>query len=609
MTPHRWQQVKTVLNEVLEQPLDQQLVYLERVCGDDLELRREVESLLECSEDIEPDFLVPVLERSDGVRDEPTVSTTQETGGKQAPVCEPGTVIDGRYEIERELGRGGFSLVYLARERLYQAAGGPPILRPVVIKCLLSEHVKSEWLHRKFQHEIEALSQIDHPHVVGLLKAGELPDGQPYLVMPYIKGETLRSVIAPPGMPVSSALGIFRQLCEALTAVHAHGIIHRDLKPENIMLQPQANDEFQVKLIDFGIARLSVSQVGDTTHQSTTVGTLRYMSPEQLLEGKTSVQSDMYSLGVILVELLTGRRPFDSKAPTPYSVVMELIAQQRNGMPALDVDLPDAVKLVLARALAFEPEQRWASVVEFQSRLLESLNQPKGKSQVNLKPANRSFRWSRAMLATMVCGGLGVGVWWYETTDSKSPASIKSVPPVVSGEVQLGWSLTVEKLKNGQPDGPAFELSKEVVFDHATAYRVRINLTPTQTGHLYVINEGPGKVASVEYVKVFPTPTANQNQSAVTEQRTVRIPERDWLEFTGGAGTETFWLIWSAKPQPTLETLPVGRLASPELADLVRMFLGKTTGTRSEVVSSTLDRTLIRSTGDLIVYPLRFERR
>ncbi|MBI4748104.1 MAG: protein kinase [Acidobacteria bacterium] len=603
MTPHRWQQVKTVLNEVLEQPLDQQLVYLERVCGDDLELRREVESLLECSEDIEPEFLAPISSSSE------SGLTCPEERCLTSPFLESGTVIDGRYEIERELGRGGFSVVYLARERLYQAAGGPPILRPVVIKCLLSEHVRSEWLHRKFQHEIEALSQIDHPHVVGLLKAGELPDGQPYLVMPYIKGETLRSVIASPGMPVSSALGIFQQLCEALTAVHTHGIIHRDLKPENIMLQPQANDEFQVKLIDFGIARLSVSQVGDTTHRSTAVGTLRYMSPEQLLEGKTSVQSDIYSLGIILVELLTGRRPFDSKAPTPYSVVMELIAQQRNGMPALDVDLPDAVRRVLARALAFEPEQRWRSVAEFQSRLLESFDQPSVKSPVTLKPSSRPFRWSRAILATMVCGGLGAGVWWYETADSKSPASIKSVPPVVSGEVQLGWSLTVQKLKNGQPDGPAFELLKEAVFDHATAYRVRINLTPTQTGHVYVINEGPGKVASVEYVKVFPTPTANENQSAVTAHRTVHIPERDWLEFTGGAGTETFWLIWSAKPQPTLETLPVGRLASPELADSVRMFLGKTTGTRSEVVSSTLDRTLIRSTRDLVVYPLRFERR
>lgn len=316
MTPKRWLQIKSLFHDVLDQPINQRQVFLEEACREDIDLRQEVESLLQCANQIEDDFLAPI-EPNSGTRTPTRTDTLNEKTTPGKAELAPGEVIRSRYQIERELGRGGFSIVYLARETLYQAAGGPPITRPVVIKCLLSETIQSAWHHQKFQHEIEALSAIDHPGVVGLLEVGQLATGQPFLVMPFINGTTLRSVIKPPGMETAQAIQLIRHLCNALAAVHAKGIIHRDLKPENVMLMTTQNGEAQAKLIDFGIAKLSVSQIGATTQQPFGAGTLKYMAPEQLLDGITSPQSDIFALGIIVFEILTGRRPFDSKAATP----------------------------------------------------------------------------------------------------------------------------------------------------------------------------------------------------------------------------------------------------------------------------------------------------
>src|SRR5256885_6716975 len=162
-----------------------------------------------------------------------------------------GTLLDGRYLIERELGRGGIGVVYLARDQQFK------VRKPVVIKILLDELEASRlegWLLKKFRQEIEALALIDHPGVVGALDAGELPNGKPYLVMQYVEGVNLRSLMRVEGMDLTRVAHLMRQISQALSAAHDKGIHHRDLKPENIMLQKISEGEEYVKLIDFGIA-------------------------------------------------------------------------------------------------------------------------------------------------------------------------------------------------------------------------------------------------------------------------------------------------------------------------------------------------------------------
>src|SRR5438552_5617787 len=201
-----------------------------------------------------------------------------------------GLTLDSRYFIEKELGRGGVGAVYLARDRKLHD-------KRVVIKVLLDKSLQNSWVVQKFQQEKEALARVDHPGVVGILDTGELPDGKPYLVMQFIDGATLRSEIKSEGTHLDRAAALIKQTARALSAAHDKGIFHRDLKPENIMLQNFGSDEEQVKIIDFGIAKLKDSIVAPSTMTGATAGTVAYMAPEQLTGKTTSAATDIFALG------------------------------------------------------------------------------------------------------------------------------------------------------------------------------------------------------------------------------------------------------------------------------------------------------------------------
>jgi serine/threonine-protein kinase len=277
-----------------------------------------------------------------------------------------GTVIGGRYLIERELGRGGIGAVYLARDK-------PELMsRRVVVKVLLEESLKNEWIVQKFRQEVESLTRLDDPGVVGIFDAGMLADGAPYLVMQFVDGVSLRAEIHPGGMTLARAADLIRQVGRTLTVAHDEGIIHRDLKPENIMLRPTANGEVQVKVIDFGIAKVKNSVVAPSTITGLSgIGTIRYMSPEQLSAKKITPASDVYTLGVIAYELLTGIRPFNPE--TAY----QLLEMQREGVRVGPKDLrpalPESAQQAIFKALAFERKDRYQQAREFGDTLARAL--------------------------------------------------------------------------------------------------------------------------------------------------------------------------------------------------------------------------------------------
>jgi serine/threonine protein kinase len=282
--------------------------------------------------------------------DRPSSLMAEEVSLRQSGRYE-GTMIDGRYLIERELGRGGIGVVYLARDQ--QLMG-----KPVVIKILLEQVFEKDsdgWIKKKFRQEVEALARIDHPGVVGVLQTGEMSDGRPYLVMQYIEGKNLRSVMKPEGMNLSYVAHIIRQIGQALTSAHDRGIYHRDLKPENIMLQALSEDEDHVRLIDFGVATVKDSQVAANHATTMVAGTVGYMAPEQLI-GKPSAASDIYALGVIAYEMVTGRRPFNPDSP------YQLLGLQHEGVRVKPSDLrpslPDQAQAAILKALSFEQQDR-----------------------------------------------------------------------------------------------------------------------------------------------------------------------------------------------------------------------------------------------------------
>lgn len=263
-----------------------------------------------------------------------------------------------RYEIERPLGKGGMSAVFLAKDRQL-------LSKRVVVKVLLEEMDEDAWMRQKFLQEMEALARIDHPGVVGVLDTGQTPEGKQFLVMQYVEGETLRKAIPAEGMPFERAAALIRQIAQALGAAHDAGVWHRDLKPENIMLQRSGGEDY-AKLIDFGIAGIQNSQF--TGEKTKVAGSLSYMAPEQFA-GNPCAASDTYALGVVAYEMLTGRPPFSSSSMTHLVTDDQTMTLPRAARP----DLPEAAERVLMKALAFRPEDRPRSVRELGEELYVAL--------------------------------------------------------------------------------------------------------------------------------------------------------------------------------------------------------------------------------------------
>ena len=309
-------------------------------------------------------------------------------GGSPLPLG-PGTTVNGRYRIERELGRGGIGVVYLARDqRLHDM--------PVVIKCLLDDSTQNAWLSKKFLQEAEALTRIHHPGVVRVIDRDRTADGRSFFVMEFVKGASLRSAIRPTGLDLTFAAAIVRDVGQALSAAHREGVLHRDLKPENIMLETLSNGEQHAKLIDFGIAKVQDSREGASTELGTLAGSLLYMAPEQLLGAPASVASDIYAFAAIAYELLTGRRPFNPDAPSQIAAIPRLMIMQRDGdviaPRQLRPSVSEAAQAIVLRGLAFDPTARLADARQFGDDLAQALAtvddpSPGGRDAAGVRPA------------------------------------------------------------------------------------------------------------------------------------------------------------------------------------------------------------------------------
>jgi eukaryotic-like serine/threonine-protein kinase len=260
-----------------------------------------------------------------------------------------------RYKVEREVGRGGDARVFLAVDR----AG-----RKVALKILHPEFLESVAADR-FLREIKLVSRLNHPHIAGLLDSGER-DWFVFLAMAFIEGPTLREVLGRGRrISVADTLRVARDLLDALDHAHQFGIVHRDVKPENVIVSPERG----AVLLDFGIARAFVTSVSrEITRAGLTVGSSSYMSPEQInADQAIDGRSDLYSLGCVLFECLTGRPPFVWRRE---AVVLQLhLTEPAPDIRSLRTDVPPALARLINRALAKRPEDRWESAAEMRSLL------------------------------------------------------------------------------------------------------------------------------------------------------------------------------------------------------------------------------------------------
>ena len=282
----------------------------------------------------------------------------------------PGYEIGHRYRIIRSLGEGGMANVYLAHDIVLD--------RDVSVKLLRLDLRDDPSTKRRFHREAMAATQLNDPHIVGIYDVGE-DHGLQYMVMQYVKGTDLKAYIKKHyPIPLPQVIDIMEQVLSAVATAHAHGIIHRDLKPQNILIDENKN----VKITDFGIA-VAVSQ-DSLTQTNTLMGSVHYLSPEQARGSIATKQSDIYSLGIILFELLTGKVPFEGE--TAVSIALKHFREEIPSVREQNKEIPQALENVIIKATAKEPAERYSSVNEMAADLKtvldpERANEPRLKIQ------------------------------------------------------------------------------------------------------------------------------------------------------------------------------------------------------------------------------------
>jgi eukaryotic-like serine/threonine-protein kinase len=445
MTPERWRQVEHLYHAALARESSSRGRFLDEACDGDTDLRARVESMVEAHEHAGSFIQMPAFEASSELAD-------------PAPTMLPAGRIVGRYRVQSVLGTGGMGEVYLAEDT--------PLQRQVALK-ILPAGARDDDRMRRFQQEARAASSLSHQNVAHIYEIGEA-DGMHFIAMEYVKGEPLDRRIGGRPLPAAEVLEIGIQVADALDEAHARGVTHRDIKSANVLVTARG----QVKVLDFGLAKMARAASGDggrgaATQGMTTpglvMGTPDYMSPEQALGREVDHRSDIFSLGVVLYEMATGRLPFRGNSVT--ETIDRIAHSEPEAIARLNPEIPEGLERVVGKTLRKDREERYQTVKD----LLVDLRRLKeegvaGGEQSRSGPANSR----RVTLAghrprrVVVYGGIAaVGIAAAAALALRKPdASV----PAVSGVATPIRTLAVLPLEDLSP-GPREEYFADGVTD------------------------------------------------------------------------------------------------------------------------------------------------
>jgi serine/threonine protein kinase len=539
MTPNRLQQIEQIFHDALDRNESEQMDFVQRAAGEDVELRREVLSLLEAHHLANQHATQPAMELA-----------AQEIAIEQSrPTAFPELE---NYDVISQLGRGGMGEVVLAKDKRLK--------RKVALKLLPSYYAVNEERLRRFEQEALTASALTHPNILTVYEIGHTGDSY-FIATEFVEGQTLRQRIREGSVNTNTAIEIAIQIANALQAAHNAGIVHRDIKPDNIMVRP---DGF-VKILDFGIAKLTETSPNKTdlstwpasgfeTKTGQVIGTPAYLSPEQARGLKLDGRSDLFSLGVVLYEMLFGYQPF--AGPSAADVMVAILERE----PSVPTTTNPALKRILCKVLHKSADHRYQSATEL-AQDLRALQQPTSHdtnaalatTQFDLSPPTpqpvkpRRF-WLPVVLIAAVLLAVLISIQFWPT----EPPAL--TPVVISAPVEvLQYSLEIA----GEKGSSTFTNGTEPL---AAKQDFKFHFTANQSGYLYIV--APGKDNLPE---TFLTAQANKNgaikTNAIVAGDDYEFPDGDeyWINLSN-AHTTTFSVIFSPTPlsAPTFFTLPPG---------------------------------------------------
>jgi eukaryotic-like serine/threonine-protein kinase len=424
MTPERWKQIDELAQSALERGGDERAAFLDKACAGDDSLRREVESQIAYQQQASKFLEEPAYKHAAESIADPQI---------EAESMEGRTI--SHYRIMRNLGGGGMGEVYLAQDTT--------LSRKVAIKFISQNSVAGEQARKRLVREAKAAAALDHPHICAVYEVGE-EAGYSFIVMQYVGGETLASRIQRQPIEVRETLEIAVQIADALADAHSHRIIHRDVKPQNVMLTASG----QVKVLDFGLARVVregslIDSIGETesilTMPGAVIGTVPYMSPEQVRGEALDGRSDIFSFGAVLYEMLSGQQPFQSESVG--ATMSSILTKEPAPLARYASEVPDELQRIVRKALSKDKEGRYQGIkdllidlrdlkqeLEFEAKL-ERLIEP-----VVRDPSTTPQRGESAQRAEV------------ETLPQRTVRTTASSTSVVIGELQrhkLAVSLTL----------------------------------------------------------------------------------------------------------------------------------------------------------------------
>jgi len=582
LTPERWRQIEQLYHAALELRPEEREAFLDEACASDDELRREVVSLIASHNRVETFISAP----------------PGDVIGALMAERQSGSMIGrtlGHYRLDSLLGAGGMGEVYRARDLRLD--------RDVAVKILPERLAGDPEALRRFEREAKAVAALSHPNILAIYDFG-VEAGVSYAVTELLKGETLRERLNRSPLDWRETVEVGAAIADGLAAAHAKNIIHRDLKPANIFLTADGG----VKILDFGIARIkrvvspeaetATSTLTGTTAPGVVMGTIGYMSPEQVRGQKAEAPSDLFSLGCVIYEMLSRQCPFARN--TAAETIAAILKEEPPPLRSITGEIPAELKRIIGKMLRKDSGQRYQTATEVVTELREIEKEAGigrgggGNNDQTIKPKPRAGVGRAAGIALsaiiLLAGGVAAYRFWLPSRDGGS----NSAPH--KGQAVMRYYLEVET-----DGGPARVSGGEPL---AAGQRFKFHFLTRESGYLYIIGSGERNIPTT-FLTAQPVAASGVTTNRVEAGADFSFPAGDNRIELGSYGTiNTYTIIFSPAPlrQPGFLTSPANRQLTAgeqrELADLWERFgkqapelIPETTGDQPSVaVSLPADR-------------------